>query len=192
MAAGSPATFLPSVLKEIQKASQDDRKMHLLLGSVKEVLSHSSPSALSELSQALWDPLFQICERAQMQEQQNAKKDASAKAGDEARLDGTRNIAAECLGKITLTDPAEYLGKLQVSRIVHVVGLTADARLCIGSTGLEVSRNTSSCHYCCQIHLLGCIFELRRPASSSHCAFPVSHVRRRPCKPSSSWLQDRD
>ena len=114
MAAGSPAAFLPSVLQEIQKASQDDRKMHLLLGSVKEILSHSAPSALCELSKTLWDPLFQICERAQQQEQAT-KKDASTKAGDEARLDGTRNIAAECLGMITLTDPAEYLGKLQVS-----------------------------------------------------------------------------
>lgn len=116
MAAGSPTAFLPSVLKEIQKASQDDRKMHMLLSSVKEVLSHASASALSELSEALWDPLFQICERAQAQE--SSKKDTnSAKAGDEARLDGTRNIASECLGKITLTDPAHYLAKLQVGKL---------------------------------------------------------------------------
>lgn len=114
MAAGSPSTYLPSVLEEIQKAGQDDRKMHLLLSSVKEILSHSSAGALSELSEALWEPLFAICDRAQAQESKS-KKDNSAKAGDEARLDGTRNIASECLGKITLTDPAEYLGKLQVS-----------------------------------------------------------------------------
>ena len=124
MAAGSPSVFLPAVLTEIQKAAKDDRKMHLLLGSVKEILSHSSPSALSDLSETLWEPLFQICEEASAAQQQQEQAAAgpstagasssSAKAGDEARLDGTRNIAAECIGKITLANPSQYLGQLQV------------------------------------------------------------------------------
>lgn len=116
MAAGSPTFFLPSVLAEIEMASKDDRKLHLLLGSVKEVLSHSSSAALVELSNALWSPLFQICESASAQQQVTAADGlsaTSAKAGDEARLDSTRNVAAECLGKITLIDPTVYLGQLQ-------------------------------------------------------------------------------
>lgn len=119
MAAGSPTAFLPAVLGEIQSAATDDRKLHLLLGAVKETLSYSNSAALADLSNALWGPLFQICESASAQ--QNAAATAanatggasSAKAGDDARLDGTRNLAAECLGKITLTNPASYLGQLQ-------------------------------------------------------------------------------
>lgn len=120
MAAGSPTAFMPLVLQEIEKAGKDDRRMHLLLGSVKEILSHSSQEVLSELSNTLWSPLFQLCENASAQ--QKSAEDASnstassAKAGDEARLDGTRNIAAECLGKITLTNPSLYLNQLQVSQ----------------------------------------------------------------------------
>lgn len=119
MAAGSPAAFMPLVLQEIEKAGKDDRRMHLLLGSVKEILSHSSPEVLSELSNTLWSPLFQLCENASAQqksaEDTSNSTASSAKAGDEARLDGTRNIAAECLGKITLTNPSLYLNQLQVS-----------------------------------------------------------------------------
>ena len=116
MAAGSPTAFLPSLLTEIEKAAKDDRKLHLLLGSVKEVLSHTSSAALADLSSALWGPLFQICDSASAQQKAGASNGmggSSAKAGDEARLDGTRNIAAECLGKITLTNPATHLGQLQ-------------------------------------------------------------------------------
>jgi len=116
MAAGSPSTFLPPILAEIEKASKDDRKLHLLLGSIKETISHSSSGTLSELSNALWAPLFQICETASAQQQAGAASSttpSSTKAGDGARLDGTRNIAAECLGKITLTNPSMYLGQLQ-------------------------------------------------------------------------------
>lgn len=118
MAAGNPSIFLPPILSEIQKASKDDRKQNLLLSSIKELLSHSDPSSLVELSKALWTPLFKICETASAKQQEAASSStaaagASAKAGDEARLDGTRNIAAECLGKITLTNPQTYLGQLQ-------------------------------------------------------------------------------
>jgi cullin-associated NEDD8-dissociated protein 1 len=118
MACGSPQAFMPVVLQEIEKAGKDDRRMHLLLGSVKELLTHSSAQVLSELSNTLWTPLFQLCESASALQKaagdSNNATGSSAKAGDEARLDGTRNIAAECLGKITLTNPAVYLGQLQV------------------------------------------------------------------------------
>lgn len=116
MAAGSPSAFLPAILSEIQQASKDDRKLHLLLGAVKETLSHSSADALSGLSEALWQPLFQICEAASDQQKAAADSAAggnSARVGDDARLDGTRNIAAECLGKITLSNPSVYLPQLQ-------------------------------------------------------------------------------
>lgn len=118
MAAGNPTLFLPAVLTEIQNASKDDRKLHLLLSSVKEILSHSSSGTLSDLSNALWAPLFQICEQASAQQQAAAAAAAGPKAGDEARLDGTRNIAAECLGKITLTNPSVFLPQLQVSLLI--------------------------------------------------------------------------
>lgn len=161
MAAGSPAAFMPSVLQEIEKAGKDDRRMHLLLGSVKEILSHSSPEVLSELSNTLWSPLFQLCENASIQQKlTDSTAGSSAKAGDEARLDGTRNIAAECLGKITLTNPSLYLGQLQVS--LAYLALRDDGLSIRAVTPLiNLSWNARRGHYRHSLHLHRCFVHVR-------------------------------
>lgn len=161
MAAGSPAAFMPSVLQEIEKAGKDDRRMHLLLGSVKEIISHSPPEVLSELSNTLWSPLFQLCENASAQQKSaDSAAGSSARAGDEARLDGTRNIAAECLGKITLTNPSLYLGQLQVSQAVLVMCSNGLLFSAVASL-LRVCGHARSGHHRHPLHFHRCFIHLR-------------------------------
>lgn len=47
---------------------------------------------LATISDALWGPLFENCQ---------------------AQEEGTRNVAADCLGQLTVTNPSKYLPQLQ-------------------------------------------------------------------------------
>lgn len=69
---------------------------------MRQIIVHSKQSALSTFGASLWDPLFDICE---------------------AEGDAARNVAAECLGKLSVSDPAKYLPRLQVSRPTVPVSL---------------------------------------------------------------------
>ncbi|GAA6063291.1 hypothetical protein JCM10212_001410 [Sporobolomyces blumeae] len=98
VAVGNTAMFLPPILELIQT---DERKRYLALQSLKEVIIHSSPDALAGLSDNLWAPLFQHYE---------------------AEEDSVRNVAADCLGHLTISNPAKYLSQLQArlsSESVH-------------------------------------------------------------------------
>lgn len=114
---GSLNDFLPFLLKEI---SSQPRRRYLLLNSLKEVIrwgflslcpsvlgtrvasrrpssSHSSLSAcpgssLSPYVDSIWALLLQNCE---------------------CQEEGTRNLVAECLGKLTLVNAARLLPKLR-------------------------------------------------------------------------------
>ncbi|KAM0753363.1 TIP120-domain-containing protein [Meredithblackwellia eburnea MCA 4105] len=86
---GNPASFLPTILQLIQA---DDKKRYLALQALKEVIIHSPHELLASISDSLWTPLFDNCE---------------------AQEEGTRNVAADCLGQLTVTDPAKYLPQLQ-------------------------------------------------------------------------------
>lgn len=112
IAVGSSTQLLPVILQLIQS---DDKKKYLALQALKEVrgracgpklsrwltrqdfshsqvILHSDSDKLSEISDTLWTPLFENCQ---------------------AQDEGTRNIAADCLGQLTVTDPAKYLPQLQ-------------------------------------------------------------------------------
>lgn len=110
IAVGNPDKFLPTILQLIQS---DDKKRYLALQALKEVRSecgrdvgtelissshhpqvilHSSQEKLVEISDTLWTPLFENCQ---------------------AQDEGTRNIAADCLGQLTVTNPSKYLPQLQ-------------------------------------------------------------------------------
>jgi len=89
IAVGNPAAFLPPIIQLIQT---DDKKRYLALNALKEVISHSSPEALALISDSLWTPLFDNCE---------------------AQEEGTRNVAADCLGQLTVINPAKYLPQLE-------------------------------------------------------------------------------
>lgn len=57
-----------------------------------QVIIHSPPTELAKISDTLWTPLFENCQ---------------------AQEEGTRNVAADCLGQLTVTNPAKYLPQLQ-------------------------------------------------------------------------------
>lgn len=93
---GNLQQYLPFILKE----SQDQpKRQYLLLHSLKEVitcLSHT-PEGIHQLQPfvpAIWQQLYRHCECVE---------------------EGTRNVVAECLGKLTMIDPAILLPKLKRS-----------------------------------------------------------------------------
>ncbi|KAM4582257.1 cullin-associated NEDD8-dissociated protein 2 [Fundulus diaphanus] len=89
MAVGSLNDFMPFMLKEI---SAQPRRQYLLLHSLKEVISACPGSSLSPHVESIWALLFQHCE---------------------SQEEGTRNLVAECLGKLTLVNPAQLLPRLK-------------------------------------------------------------------------------
>ncbi|KZT24708.1 TIP120-domain-containing protein [Neolentinus lepideus HHB14362 ss-1] len=88
IAIGNLHHFLPSVIKIVKN---DPQKRLLALHAVKEVVTHSSHGALENVAEMLWVPLFENSENSE---------------------DTTRNVAAACLGKLTVTHPARYLPQL--------------------------------------------------------------------------------
>ncbi|KAK3087101.1 hypothetical protein FSP39_001721 [Pinctada imbricata] len=91
---GNLNKFLPFVLKEIEN---QPKRQYLLLHSLKEIISCESMSSagvntLKPYVQSIWSMLFNHCECPE---------------------EGTRNVVSECLGKLTLIDPASLLGNLK-------------------------------------------------------------------------------
>ncbi|XP_031563225.1 cullin-associated NEDD8-dissociated protein 1-like isoform X2 [Actinia tenebrosa] len=92
--AGNLTLYLPFLLKEIE---QSPKKQYLLLHSLKEVISceactSAGIQALRPFIESIWALLFSHCESTE---------------------EGTRNVVAECLGKLTLVDPVTLLPQLQ-------------------------------------------------------------------------------
>jgi len=91
---GNLEVYLPFVLSEIEKR---DKKHYLLLHSLKEIISCQSTNStvvqtLNPYVESIWSLLINHC---QCQEE------------------GTRNVVAECLGKLIIINPTELLPKLQ-------------------------------------------------------------------------------
>uniref|UniRef100_A0A1I8QDB4 TATA-binding protein interacting (TIP20) domain-containing protein n=1 Tax=Stomoxys calcitrans TaxID=35570 RepID=A0A1I8QDB4_STOCA len=91
---GNLQTFLPLILNEIEA---QPKRQYLLLHSLKEVISSLSISAngLSQLLPSvpsIWEQLFKHCECPE---------------------EGSRNVVAECLGKLVLVKPEDLLPRLQ-------------------------------------------------------------------------------
>ncbi|XP_036955842.1 cullin-associated NEDD8-dissociated protein 2 isoform X1 [Acanthopagrus latus] len=89
MAVGSLNDYLPFLLKEI---SSQPRRQYLLLHSLKEVISACPASSLSPHVESIWALLFQNCE---------------------CQEEGTRNLVAECLGKLTFVNASQLLPRLK-------------------------------------------------------------------------------
>ncbi|XP_067622411.1 cullin-associated NEDD8-dissociated protein 1 isoform X2 [Eurosta solidaginis] len=94
LAVGSINTYLPLILKEIEG---QPKRQYLLLHSLKEVISSLSFSShgLSQLLPSvpsIWTQLFKLCESSE---------------------EGSRNVVAECLGKLVLVNPEELLKLLR-------------------------------------------------------------------------------
>jgi len=96
IALGNLKEYLPFILHEI---GSQPRRQYLLLHSLKEVISAQSvsPSGVQTLSSyvpSIWDQLYRHTECTE---------------------EGTRNVVAECLGKLCLMSPAALLPKLKAS-----------------------------------------------------------------------------
>ncbi|XP_043472361.1 cullin-associated NEDD8-dissociated protein 1 [Leptopilina heterotoma] len=96
IAVGNLPEYLPFILKKIEA---QPKKQYLLLHSLKEIITcqSASPLGVSHLQNfvpSIWLLLYRHCECTE---------------------EGTRNVVAECLGKLTLIDPASLLPKLQES-----------------------------------------------------------------------------
>ncbi|XP_070701638.1 cullin-associated NEDD8-dissociated protein 2 [Pempheris klunzingeri] len=89
MAVGSLDDYLPFLMKEILS---QPRRQYLLLNSLRDVLSAGPLCGLRVHVESIWSLLVQHCE------------------GEE---EGTRNLVAECLGKLTLVSPAQLLPRLR-------------------------------------------------------------------------------
>nr|CAG4644545.1 EOG090X00HY [Leptodora kindtii] len=100
VAVGNLPAFLPFILTQIEA---QPRRQYLLLHSLKEVITSLSlgSEAVAQLRPfvpQIWDLLFRHCECSE---------------------EGTRNVVAECLGKLTLTDPEGLLPRLRSALNSH-------------------------------------------------------------------------
>uniref|UniRef100_A0A671PRT6 Cullin-associated NEDD8-dissociated protein 1-like n=1 Tax=Sinocyclocheilus anshuiensis TaxID=1608454 RepID=A0A671PRT6_9TELE len=86
---GNLGEYLPFMLNEI---GSQPKRQYLLLHSLKEMISALSAESLKPHVENIWDLLFKHCECAE---------------------EGTRNIVAECLGKLTLVSPSELIPRLK-------------------------------------------------------------------------------
>lgn len=91
---GNVKFYLPYVLNEIET---QPKRQYLLLHSLKEFIYSMSqtPRGVEEMVQwvqAIWERLFKLCECPE---------------------EGSRNVVAECIGKLVLVKPADLLPHLQ-------------------------------------------------------------------------------
>ncbi|XP_035244264.1 cullin-associated NEDD8-dissociated protein 2 [Anguilla anguilla] len=86
---GNLEEYLPFMLKEI---GSQPKRQYLLLHSLKEVISGSAAHSLKPHVEEIWALLFKHCECPE---------------------EGTRNVVAECLGKLTLVNPSQLLPRLK-------------------------------------------------------------------------------
>lgn len=86
---GNLDEYLPFLLKEI---GIQPKRQYLLLHSLKEVISALSVESLKPHVESIWSLLFKNCECPE---------------------EGTRNVVAECLGKLALVNPSELLPRLK-------------------------------------------------------------------------------
>ncbi|XP_054718633.1 cullin-associated NEDD8-dissociated protein 1-like [Uloborus diversus] len=94
VAVGNLTEYLPFVLSEIEN---QPKRQYLLLHSLKEIITCQSASRMSVKSlqpfiKNVWGMLFNHCECTE---------------------EGTRNVVAECLGKLTLIDHVNLLPELK-------------------------------------------------------------------------------
>ncbi|XP_022103590.1 cullin-associated NEDD8-dissociated protein 1-like [Acanthaster planci] len=86
---GNLPQYLPFVLDEIEN---QPKRQYLLLHSLKESITPTAVDHLKPFVGSIWTMLFKHCECSE---------------------EGTRNVVAECLGKLTLIDPQTLLPQLK-------------------------------------------------------------------------------
>ncbi|KAM8758930.1 cullin-associated NEDD8-dissociated protein 2 [Rhynchonycteris naso] len=89
VAAGNLPDFLPFLLGQM---AAEPRRQYLLLHSLREALGAAQPDSLKPYIEDIWALLFQRCEGTE---------------------EGTRGVAAECLGKLVLVNPPFLLPRFR-------------------------------------------------------------------------------
>jgi cullin-associated NEDD8-dissociated protein 1 len=95
---GNLQKYIPFILNEIESNS---KRQYLLFNSLKEIITYESTinedgagyRALQPFISPIWETLIKHCECAE---------------------EGTRNVVAECIGKLTLLDPQTLIPNLKV------------------------------------------------------------------------------
>ena len=114
VAVGNLTYYLPFILAEIEN---QPKRQYLLLHSLKEVISSLSTSkaGLEQLMPSvpsIWTQLFKHCE---CPEEGIILRKTQCNNSRNIKLSflGSRNVVAECLGKLVLVNPEELLPRLQ-------------------------------------------------------------------------------
>ncbi|ORX91195.1 Cullin-associated NEDD8-dissociated protein 1 [Basidiobolus meristosporus CBS 931.73] len=93
VAVGNVPKYLPIIIDEIKGQS---KKQYLLFHSLKELITRHShqqdAEVLKQFNTEIWELLFANCDTQE---------------------EGTRNVVAECIGKMTLTSPQRFLPDLK-------------------------------------------------------------------------------
>lgn len=94
MAVGALPVFLPVIEQHIRAQSDDksSSQRFLSLHALKELITHGSTEQLRVVAEQVWPVLFDACE---------------------TKEEGVRSIGAECLARLTLSEPAKFLPLLQ-------------------------------------------------------------------------------
>lgn len=144
MAVGSADNLLPSIISKIGSKA-DEKTRSLALQALKEFITHSDAATLAPRSDTLWDPLFEICAVDGLAPAEPGLAEGASEADKTSRVkrveaqwkknepireqwkatEAARNIAAECLGKLALTNPAHYLPLLQTRLADESAGIRA-------------------------------------------------------------------
>ncbi|RXM99391.1 Cullin-associated NEDD8-dissociated protein 1 [Acipenser ruthenus] len=119
---GNLPEYLPFVLQEI---SSQPKRQYLLLHSLKEIIGSASVAGLKPYVESVWTLLLKHCECTE---------------------EGTRNVVAECLGKLTLIDPETLLPRLKGYLLsVEVLWLNLKRQGKLMLTFLMLARLSSLC-----------------------------------------------
>ncbi|SNX85962.1 related to Cullin-associated NEDD8-dissociated protein 1 [Melanopsichium pennsylvanicum] len=92
MAVGALPFFLPVIEQHISTPGDKGSQAFLSLHALKELITHGSGEQLSVVAQQIWPVLFDACE---------------------TKEEGVRSIGAECLARLTLSEPCKFLPLLQ-------------------------------------------------------------------------------
>lgn len=90
MAVGALPIYLPVIEQHIRTPTEDRR--FLSLHALKELITHGSADQLAVVAEQVWPILFDACE---------------------TKEEGVRSIGAECLARLTLSEPTKFLPLLQ-------------------------------------------------------------------------------
>lgn len=140
LAAGSEE-LVDQVISHISSGSAQEAV--LALSALKEFIAHAQPAAIGARADSLWQPLLNICAidgppppepglpadaKPDQKKQRDQRIEAEFKKNEPIRAkwqqtETSRAVAAECLGKIILTDPSRFLPMLQSRNTDALAGI---------------------------------------------------------------------